>query len=173
MPRTLVVRPITFRAAAAFVAEHHRHNAPPRGHIVSASVVDETGAVRGVVMVGRPVARALDDGVTAEVNRTCTDGCPNANSMLYGVAWRAVRALGYTRMVTYTQASETGASLRAAGARRVAELPARRSWRESSVALKNLRDDVGTGGVPRVRWEWQAEDHRGQLRTRAVAGGVA
>lgn len=153
---TLTVRPITLRAASAFVSQHHRHNAPPRGHRFSASVVDEDGMIRGVVMVGRPVARALDDGLTVEVNRSCTDGCPNANSMLYGAAWRAARALGFRRMVTYTQADESGASLRAAGARRVADLAPRPSWGASSVALRDLRDPVGTGGVARVRWEWSA-----------------
>jgi hypothetical protein len=35
--------------------------------------------------------------------------------MLYAAAWRAARALGYRRMVTYTLESEQGASLRAAG----------------------------------------------------------
>ncbi len=151
----LTLKPITFRAACAFVAEHHRHNKPPRGHKFSIGAVDETGKLRAVMMAGRPVARALDDGYTLEVNRTCTDGAANANSMLYGAAWRAAKALGYRRMVTYTQADETGASLRAAGAVRVAELAARPGWAESSVKLREIRDPVGNGGVQRVRWEWR------------------
>ncbi len=64
---------------------------------------------------GRPVARAFDDGLTLEVNRTCTDGTRNANSMLYGAVWRAARAMGYARCITYTQHDESGASLKAAG----------------------------------------------------------
>lgn len=152
----LTIIPLPLRTAAAFVAEHHRHNAPPRGHKFSLGVVDETGDLRGVAVVGRPVARALDDGLTAEVTRTCTDGCPNANSALYGAAWRAAKAMGYRRLVTYTQGSETGDSLRAAGGRVVAELPPRKGWADSSVALRALRDPVGTGGVARLRWEWSA-----------------
>ena len=69
----------------------------------------------GVVIVGRPVSRYLDDGWTLEVNRLCTNGSRNACSMLYGAAWRAARAMGYKRLITYILESESGASLRAAG----------------------------------------------------------
>ena len=47
-----------------------------------------------------------------EVNRLCTDGTRNACSMLYAAAWRAARAMGYKRIVTYILESENGASLR-------------------------------------------------------------
>ena len=57
----------------------------------------------------------LDDGWTLEVNRLCTDGTRNACSMLYAAAWRAARAMGYKRIVTYILESENGASLRASG----------------------------------------------------------
>jgi hypothetical protein len=83
--------------------------------------VDEAGEVRGVAIVGRPVSRALDNGLTLEVNRVATDGCPNACSALYGASWRAAKALGYRRLVTYTLEDEGGASLRGAGWRVVAE----------------------------------------------------
>lgn len=147
----LEIVPVTFRQAVQFVTELHRHHKAPRGHKFSIGLMAGDALV-GVVMVGRPVARALDDGRTAEVNRSCTDGTPNANSMLYGAAWRAAKAMGYRRCVTYTQAGESGASLRAAGWVVDAMLPARGSWKESSVALAGLRDDVGAGGVDRVRW---------------------
>lgn len=148
------VVPITFRAACAYVAEHHRHNKPPRGHKFSIAAQAE-GEIVGVAMAGRPVARAFDDGFTIEVNRTCTDGHRNANSMLYGAVWRAAKAMGYLRAITYTQGDETGASLRAAGWRRVKDLPARKGWAESTAdpLLKLMRDPVGNGGVDRVLWE--------------------
>lgn len=145
------IRPITLRAAQEFVAAHHRHNKPPRGHKFSVAVYVEDTLV-GVATAGRPVARALDDGFTLEVNRTCTTGERNANSMLYGAVWRAARAMGYRRCVTYTQTDESGVSLRAAGFRREAELKPRAGWADSSVALAHLRDPVGSGGVGRVRW---------------------
>ena len=146
-----MVTPITFREACAFVAALHRHNKPPRGHKFSIGL-KAGGSLVGVAMVGRPVARHFDDGLTVEVNRTCTDGSKNANSMLYGAAWRAARAMGYRRIITYTQADESGVSLRAAGFQKVKELPARGSWADSSVKLKGIRDEVGNGGVPRILW---------------------
>jgi len=106
--------PISLEEANAFVSIHHRHHKPVIGHKFSIAVADgET--VRGIVIVGRPVARGLDDGWTLEVNRCCTDGMKNACSMLYGAAWRAAKALGYLKLVTYTLPEEGGASLRAAG----------------------------------------------------------
>jgi hypothetical protein len=152
----LTIVPLTFRQGSAFVGRFHRHNKPPRGCKFVIGVCDETGELRGVAMVGRPVARAFDDGLTIEVNRTATDGCPNANSALYGAAWRIAGAMGYRRMVTYTQGSEPGTSLLAAGAVRLRAIPARKGWADSSVALKAIRDPVGTGGVDRVLWEWTA-----------------
>lgn len=155
---TLALQPVTYREAARFVAVHHRHNKPPRGHKFSIGVAGGAGLV-GVIMVGRPVARALDNGLTAEVNRSCTDGTRNANSMLYGAAVRAAKAMGYRRVVTYTQAQESGCSLRAAGFRRVKELPPRGSWAQSSVQQRPLREvglfgDIdGAGAVARVLWE--------------------
>jgi len=147
------ISPITLRAAQEFVAQHHRHNKPPRGHKFSIGLKNEDGELIGVATVGRTVARHFDDGLTLEVNRTCTTGERNANSALYGAIWRAAKAMGYVRCITYTQADESGSSLRAAGFVRVKELPARKGWAASSIALKDKRDPVGNGGVSRVLWE--------------------
>jgi hypothetical protein len=57
----------------------------------------------------------LQDGWTAEVSRLATDGSKNACSMLYGAAWRACRALGYRRLITYILDTEPGTTLQAAG----------------------------------------------------------
>lgn len=107
--------PCTLRAANAYVKEHHRHHKPPQGARFALAVADEDGTLRGVAMVGTPVARLLHDGWTAEVVRVATDGCPNACSALYGAAWRAEQALGYKKLITYTLKEEGGASLRGAG----------------------------------------------------------
>jgi hypothetical protein len=110
----LAIVPISLEEANAFVSKHHRHHNPAIGHKFSIAAADgET--VRGVAIVGRPVARGNDDGWTLEVNRCCTDGARNACSMLYGAAWRAAKALGYRRLLTYTLPAEGGASLRGAG----------------------------------------------------------
>lgn len=108
------VTPIGLDEANAFVALHHRHHKPCIGHKFSIAV-SEGDQVRGVAIIGRPVACGLDDGWTLEVNRCCTDGAKNACSMLYGAAWRAAKAMGYRKLVTYTLPSEGGTSLRAAG----------------------------------------------------------
>lgn len=147
-PRLTIV-PLSFRQAKEFVARLHRHHKPPVGHKFSIGVIDEAGELRGVAMVGRPVARHYDDGRTAEVNRTCTDGCPNANSALYSAAWRAAKAMGYTRLITYTQAGETGASLRAAGWHVIAQRPPRPGWDRPS----RHRTPRGTEHMPRTLWE--------------------
>ena len=112
----LAVTPINLDEANAFVAEHHRHHKPVPGAKFCVAVSQED-VVRGVAIVGRPVARHLDDGWTLEVNRCCTDGTRNACSMLYATAWKAARAMGYTSLITYTLESEGGASLRGAGGR--------------------------------------------------------
>lgn len=146
---TLHLVPVRFRAACEFVARWHRHHKPPVGMIFAVGVADETESLRGVAIVGRPVARALDTGRTLEVTRTATDGVRNANSMLYGAARRAARALGYSRLITYTQAGESGASLRAAGWRRVAERPARPGWDRPS----RPRQTTGAEHIARTLWE--------------------
>jgi hypothetical protein len=152
---SLKIVPVTFKQAGAFVAALHRHNKPPRGHKFSIGAANDNGKLVGVAMAGRPVARHFDDGATLEVNRTCTDGSHNVNSLLYGAIWRAAKAMGYTRCITYTQHDESGASLRAVGWVRVKELTARKSWAESTAneEMKGKRDPIGNGGVARVLWE--------------------
>ncbi len=110
----LNIVPIDFSEANEFVRLHHRHHRPCVGHKFSIGVTDGD-KIRGVAIVGRPVARMLQDGWTLEVNRCCTDGAKNACSMLYAACWRVTRALGYRKLITYTLPEEGGASLRASG----------------------------------------------------------
>jgi hypothetical protein len=110
----LTLNPITLREASAFVAQHHRHHKPPQGALFAISAVCD-GHVIGVCIVGRPVARMLADDYTAEVTRLATLGDRNCCSFLYSAAWRACRAMGYRRLVTYILDTEPGTSLRAAG----------------------------------------------------------
>ena len=110
----LEIVPISLAEANQYVSEHHRHHKPVVGHKFSVGCTDGENIV-GVAIVGRPVARYLDDGWTLEVNRLCTDGTRNACSMLYAAAWRAARAMGYHKLITYILDNEPGTSLRAAG----------------------------------------------------------
>jgi len=118
--------PISLKEANQFVSEHHRHHGPVVGHKFSLAV-EQDGEIVGVAIVGRPVARGLDDGYTLEVNRCCTTGGNNACSMLYGASWRAAKALGYQRLITYILDTETGSSLTAANWKLVHEVKGR-SW---------------------------------------------
>lgn len=110
----MIITPINFDEANAFVSIYHRHHKPV-SFAKFCIAVSDGDTVRGVAIVGLPVARMLNDGFTLEVNRCCTDGAPNACSMLYGAAWRVAKALGYRRMITYTLPAEGGASLRGSG----------------------------------------------------------
>lgn len=106
--------PCTLAEANEFVRLHHRHHQPVPGAKFCLAVWDGE-KIRGIAIVGRPVARMLDNGWRLEVTRTCTDGAKNANSMLYGAAARCTLALGYKEIGTYTLPEEGGASLVAAG----------------------------------------------------------
>lgn len=109
------ITPIKQREAKAFVNLHHRHHKAPVGSIFQIGLEKDDQLI-GVIMVGRPVSRRLDDGETLEVNRTCViDNQKNACSMLLGSACRAGKALGYKRIITYTLAFESGRSLHGAG----------------------------------------------------------
>jgi hypothetical protein len=131
---------IELAEANAFVEKHHRHHKPVVGHLFSLGAVFNDEIV-GVVIVGRPVARMRDDGLTAEVTRLCTDAAPDRKtvdrkgrqhkdcvcSFLYAAAARAAFALGFKRIGTYILASETGTSLKGAGWKQIAEVRGR-SW---------------------------------------------
>lgn len=110
----LEIVPVDFAEANAFVAQYHRHHKPMPGCKFCIGVSDGEKIV-GVAMVGRPVARMLDDGWTLEVNRVATDGTKNSCSILYAAAWRAARAMGWKKLITYILDTEPGTSLSAAG----------------------------------------------------------
>jgi len=149
----LRIIPLSWREACAFIAEHHRHHKPPRGQKFAIGVVDEENRLRGVATCGRPIAPEIaKNKLILEVNRTCTDGCPNANSALYGACYRIAMAMGYEKIITDTQEGESGASLRAVGWVEGPLRKPRKNWADSSVKLKHLRDPKALGMVPRKRW---------------------
>ncbi|MFF9511555.1 XF1762 family protein [Streptomyces sp. NPDC014724] len=141
--------PVRSRQAKDFVHAWHRHHLPPAGQIFAVGAADGTGTLRAVAIVGRPVARHLDDGATLEVTRTASDGTRNANSLLYDASWRAAKALGYRRLITFTQEGESGASLRGAGWHLIASRPPRTGWHTPS----RPRVDHGNDHVARFLWQ--------------------
>ena len=148
MSASLELRPVTLRQAAAFVAAHHRHCRPPRGcrFCLGAFVAGELVAV---AVIGRPIARHLDDQRTAEITRLCAGpAAPHGScSYLYAAARRAWQAMGGLRVVTYTLDTEPGSSLAGAGFERIAETAAQ-AWTRPG----RLRPALPTDGRRKVRW---------------------
>lgn len=112
---SLRVFPCTLKQANQIVNDLHRHHKPVVGHRFSIGVKSDDGIVRGAAIVGRPVARGVDQYLCAEVTRLVTDGTKNACSILYAAAARICREMGFRYIQTYILDSETGVSLRAAG----------------------------------------------------------
>jgi hypothetical protein len=110
--------PMTLREANDFVSAYHRHsNRTARDGGKFAIGVTDGSTTWGVAIVGRPLARMMNDGWTAEVLRTCVaPGAPKGScSFLYGRCWRIWQQMGGLRMITYTLATEPGSSLKGAG----------------------------------------------------------
>jgi hypothetical protein len=140
------LKPISLKHASAFVAEHHRHHDAPQGGKFALAAWHEDELV-GVAIVGRPVSRMLDNGLTAEVIRVATNGTRNACSFLYGAAKRAAQAMGYRTVITYTLIEEPGSSLRAVGWQR-AGVAGGGSWSRPS------RPEVDHHPLQqKIRWE--------------------
>ena len=110
----LSIKAIELRHANKFVQRHHRHSPTVTGHRWSSACWDGD-RLCGVVIVGRPVARRIDQASTVEVLRMCSDGTPHVCSLLYASAARAAKAIGYDKIITYTLDTEPGTSLMAAG----------------------------------------------------------
>ena len=151
---------MSLREANDFVENFHRHNGRtdspkmPGGGKFAIGVSDGSRLI-GVAIVGRPIARSIDDGFTLEVRRTCVidDSQKGANSFLYGCSWRAAKAMGYTKLITYTLESESGASLRGAGWEVIAECkPSKSGWDRQNSGGRERRWQPIYGQL-KLRWE--------------------
>lgn len=142
----LFVIPCTRDEAQFYVALFHRHHGASVGARFSLAVIDESGRVRGVAMMGRPVARGFSSRTVLELTRMATDGCDNAPSALYGAARRVAREMGFHRIVTYIRSDEPGTSLKAAGWH-PENLLVGRSWDTRSRPREDKTEIIG-----RVRW---------------------
>lgn len=171
--------PCTLAEANGFINLFHRHNGGMPSAKLSVAAVDDEGAVHGVAIAGLPKARRLMERGTLEVNRVCTDGERNCCSFLYGCCIRAAKALGYTRLYTYTLSAESGASLKASGW--VDDGPAgggnwytnRDSWREQTHDGGDKRRWVAhlADPLPDVRWPQVDGRDEGQVSVFALVGG--
>lgn len=160
------VVPTTLRKANDFVACHHRHTGrTARNGGKFAIALAHDNAVRGVAIVGNPLSATLMDGLTAEVLRVCVldDAPKGACSLLYAACWKAWKAMGGLRMVTYTLESEDGASLRGAGWRVAGQTkPCADGWRKAPD--NSQRTHTPVMAFVKNRWEIKAEP-KTRLRT--------
>ena len=106
------IKPITIKEANQYVSKYHRHHGAVAGCKFALAVYDGD-ICHGVAICGRPISRHLDNGLTIEINRLCTDGLTNACSFLYGACCRVAKAMGYEKAITYILSSEPGSSLKA------------------------------------------------------------
>ena len=151
----MITAPVSITAACEYVTRWHRHHARPRSALFAiACRLPDALEPCGVAIIGRPVARGLQDGTTCEVVRVATDGTRNACSFLYGASKRAAQSLGYRRCITYTLATESGASLRAVGATPDATVKGR-SWDTPS---RRRSDKSSVQTADKVRWTLFSED---------------
>lgn len=158
----LTLVPISLREANDFVSEYHRHNGRTSrdgGKFAIGAEGDCEDGLRtlvGVAIVGNPLSATYMDGFTAEVLRVCTSprAPKNCCSMLYGACWRAWRAMGGKKLITYTLQSESGASLRGAGWSVIAQTkPTGKGWRKKDHLVRPwhpIYDEV------KLRWEVKA-----------------
>lgn len=136
---------LELKEANALVSKFHRHHKPAVGHRFSIGVEDD-GRLCGACIVGRPVARAVDQHDIVEITRLVTDGTKNACSILYAAAARAAKELGYKKIQTYILENEPGTSLIAAGWIYEANTRAQ-SWNQGK---RKRRDDQPT--CSKQRW---------------------
>lgn len=130
--------PIGLKEANRFVAEKHRHHKPVRGYKFGVGLKCN-GTLIGVAICGRPLSRHYDNGFVIEVSRVCTDGTKNACSKLYSACARIAKEMGYTKIITYILASETGVSLKASGWQCEEKNVGGKAWNSSG---KNTRTNV-------------------------------
>lgn len=141
----LMVRPLTLKQVNAFIAKHHRHHKPVVGHRFSVGAYIGDVLV-GVACVGRPVARATDQWLVAEITRLATDGTHNACSILYGACARAAKAMGFSRIQTFILDTESGTTLKAAGWTKDKDTAGGAGWHSRD----GRRSDQPTN--PKQRW---------------------
>lgn len=107
--------PLTLKQANELIDKLHRHHKPVVGHRFSIGLIDDTEKLVGAAVVGRPVAREVDQYTVCEVTRLVTDGTFNACSMLYGACARIAKEMGFDYIQTYILDNEPGSSLKASG----------------------------------------------------------
>lgn len=162
MTNKLKAVPMELKDVQNYIDTYHRHHkASHRDKFRLGCEID--GKIVGVIQVGRPVSRILDDGHTLEVLRLCSDGTDNVCSFLYSRAARIGKEMGYDKIITYILESENGASLKASGWKLEADHVGGASWDTSSRPREVINQQLSLFeektkypvGVAKQRWSKQ------------------
>lgn len=149
------LRPLTLAAANEAIRKWHRHHKPVIGHLFSIGAYAGEELL-GVAVVGRPSAPELQKHGAYELTRLATPekAVPHVASRLIAACWRAARAMGVKRMISYTREDEPGTCYRAAGWRLVAKVNGR-EWAGNNKPGRWLPGLYlpSTEIIDRVRWE--------------------
>jgi len=149
------VVPISLKDANEFVEKHHRHNKRVVTHKVSIGL-EKDGNLIGVGIAAIPIARLLNDGKTLELRRICVKpGNPNACSKLMARMKQIGQLMGYEKIITYTLQKESGISLRAVGARCVANVKPG-NWKRKG--CPSIHQPV----FDEWKWRWELQDVKKQ-----------
>lgn len=158
MAKRLKALPVTIKKANLFIKKHHRHHRPTTKNCGkwAISVVDTiTNEIVGVAISGNPVSATYMDGVTVEITRLCvSDYAPKGtSSFLLSRCSKIWRLMGGKRIITYTLAYESGASLKGAGWEKVGDVLAHNNWKNKSKMDGKKRDNLEIYRVNKFRWE--------------------
>ena len=140
------------RAANDFVEKHHRHSARTAADGGKFAIgLEHEGKIIGVGIVGRPVARLLNDNMTAELLRCCVSPTApkGSTSKLYSRCKRIWQLMGGIKFVTYTLKRESGASMRGAGLKEPAAEVAQQQWTRTN----RPRKERAIYEESKVRWQ--------------------
>jgi len=145
--------PLTLRQANEFVTQYHKHNKKAQGckFCIGVQINNE---LQAVAIVGRPLSRQLDNGLTAEILRLCTkqNGIKNLCSFLYSKCWKIWKLMGGMRIITYTLEEESASSLKASGFIKTSEtkpFPKGKGW-----TTRKNRVWQQIQSQKRIRWEY-------------------
>ena len=166
MSTKLIVVPLTLRKANEFIIEYHTHNKKVAGCKFCIGVMFNN-SLEAVAIVGRPVARKLDDGFTVEILRLATKqkGIKNLCSLLYSRSWRIWKLMGGKRIITYTLEKEKGISLKSCG---YTPFKSERYDKEKTRIFKKGKGWTTRKGriwqeiqkQKRIRWEYNMKSNR-------------
>jgi hypothetical protein len=140
--------PTSLKFANEFVDTNHRHNKHVTGHKFSLAL-EENKEIIGVAIVGRPIARLLDNGKNIEILRVCVkEGHAGACSKLYARVKQICMLMGYEKIITYTLKSESQSSLKAIGA-----IPEKETGQQGWNRPSRAREEQKVYAEPKIRWE--------------------